>query len=107
VLRERGSRALRTVDAGWIVNCSGPATDYGRVADPLVRSLFKAGLARPGPSSMGLDVDDDYRLVDSSGSASPSLSCIGPPIRGVLWETTAVPDIRRQCKALAERLAAA
>jgi uncharacterized NAD(P)/FAD-binding protein YdhS len=107
VLRERGRRTLRTVEAGWIVNCSGPAADYSRVADPLIRSLFKAGLARPGPSSIGLDVDGEYRLLDAAGTPSPRLSCIGPPIRGVLWETTAVPDIRRQCKVLAERLAAA
>ena len=107
VLRERGRGALWTVDAGWIVNCSGPAGDYRRAGDPLVRALFKAGLARPGPSTIGLDVDDAYRILDASGAPSPRLSCIGPPIRGVLWETTAVPDIRRQCRILAERLAAA
>lgn len=106
VLRRRGERHLQTVDAGWIVNCSGPALDYKRIVDPLLRSLFKAGLVRPGPLSLGLDVTDDYRLIDAAGRASPRLFALGPPLRGVLWETTAVPDIRRQCSALAELIAA-
>ncbi|MBI2740831.1 MAG: FAD/NAD(P)-binding protein [Rhodospirillales bacterium] len=103
-IRERGSRLVRRIDAGWIVNCSGPALDYERVGDPLMRSMFKAGRVRHGPLLLGLDVDDHYRLIDAAGVASPRLFAIGPPLRGVLWETTAVPDIRRQCAVLAEMI---
>lgn len=103
-VRERGGKAVHRIDAGWIVNCSGPALDYEHVADPLMRSLFKSGLVRPGPLSLGLDVDDDYRVIDAAGVPSARLFALGPPLRGVLWETTAVPDIRRQCAALADAL---
>ncbi len=89
-----------------MINCSGPALDYSRIDDPLLVSLFADGLVRPGPLRLGLDVDDDYRLIDRMGIASPQLFALGPMIRGVLWETTAVPDIRRQCDALAKFLAA-
>ncbi len=104
-IRERGKKAVRAIDAGWIVNCSGPALDYEGAGDPLLRSLFKAGKVRAGPLSLGLDADDEFRLIDAIGQASPRLFAIGPPLRGVLWETTAVPDIRRQCVALAEIMA--
>jgi uncharacterized NAD(P)/FAD-binding protein YdhS len=106
-VRERGRelRTKRRIEAGWIVNCSGPAVDYTRTADPLMRGLLDGGQARPGPATLGLDVDADYRLIDAAGHAQPHLSAIGPPIRGALWETTAVPEIRGQCAAVAERLA--
>jgi uncharacterized NAD(P)/FAD-binding protein YdhS len=32
---------------------------------------------------------------------------LGPPRRGVLWETTAVPEIRQQAEALANRIGSA
>lgn len=103
-IRERASTVVRGIDAGWIINCSGPALDYESVGDPLMRSMFKAGRARRGPLALGLDVDDRYRLIDAAGVPSPRLFAIGPPLRGVLWETTAVPDIRRQCAMLAETI---
>lgn len=104
LVRERGSRAVLRIDGGWIVNCSGPALDYRRIGDPLLRSLFKAGQVRAGPLSLGFDVDDQCRLIDAAGVASQRLFAIGPPLRGVLWETTAVPDIRRQCARLSETI---
>lgn len=92
------------LEGDWLVNCSGPQLDYKRIDDPLIRTMFDAGLAKPDPLSLGLDVSDDYRLIDRDGRSSDVLFALGPPIRGGLWETTAVPDIRKQCAALAIQL---
>jgi uncharacterized NAD(P)/FAD-binding protein YdhS len=102
-LRCRGE-TRQPLEGDWLVNCSGPQLDYERIDDPLVRTMFDSGLAKPDPLSLGLDVSDDYRLVDRDGRSSDVLFALGPPIRGSLWETTAVPDIRKQCAALAIQL---
>ena len=39
-----------------------------------------------------------------SGQVVPGLYVVGPPRKGTLWETTAVPEIRGQAAALAQRL---
>jgi uncharacterized NAD(P)/FAD-binding protein YdhS len=39
-----------------------------------------------------------------SGRPSDTLFTLGPPLRGQLYETTAVPEIRDQAAALARRL---
>jgi len=88
----------------WVVNCTGPDFDLGRADSPLVRSLLARRSARPGPLGLGLDVTADGALVDDAGRASPAISLVGPLRRGVEWETTAIPDIRRQVEALAPRL---
>jgi len=100
----RGEKAVRCIEGTWLVNCSGPQLDYDRIRDPLIRSLFDGGLARPDSLSLGLDLGENYRLIDRSGVASEVLFALGPPIRGNLWETTAVPDIRKQCEAVARHL---
>ena len=104
VVKARGNEAVRRIEGTWLVNCSGPQLDYDRISDPLIRSLFDAGLARPDALSLGLDLGDDYRLMSRDGVASDVLFALGPPIRGNLWETTAVPDIRKQCEAVARHL---
>ncbi len=106
-VRARGDKTekpVHRIEGTWLVNCSGPQLDYDRISDPLIRSLFDAGLARPDSLSLGLDLGDDYRLVSRDGVASDVLFALGPPIRGNLWETTAVPDIRKQCEAVARHL---
>ena len=73
--------------------------------DPLVRSLFARGLAQAGPFGFGLDATPDYRVVGPRSSGR--LWALGPLLRGVLWECTAVPDIRNEAVDLARAVAVA
>lgn len=100
--RDRGPDQRLTAD--WMINCSGPESDYKRISHPLVRSLFDGGLARPDPLSLGLEVTRDFAVVERDGAASTWLFALGPPTKGAFWESTAVPDIRKQCARFAERL---
>lgn len=100
-IRDRGADIVRQAEFDWLVNCSGPELDYRLNRDPLVNSLFASGLARPDELNLGLQVSQDYRLIGREGVPAARLFALGPPIRGALWETTAVPDIRKQCEALA------
>ena len=102
--REDGHRQNMVAD--WIVNCSGPETDYSRIRHPLIQSLLASGQARPDKLALGLDLTDGFQLIGKTGLPTPNLYALGPPARGLLWESTAVPDIRKQCAHFAESLAA-
>ena len=84
-----------------VINCTGPTGDVLASTDALLKDLLRRGLARPDPLRLGLDVDDDNRVRDLSGVASPTLLAVGPATRGAFWEITAVPDIRGQAAAVA------
>ncbi|HEY7271398.1 MAG TPA: FAD/NAD(P)-binding protein [Actinoplanes sp.] len=86
-----------------VVNCAGPGR-LPAAAPTVVRDLLDAGVARIGPHRLGLDVDAAGRLVGADGSVQPGLWVLGPLRRGVLWETTAVPEIRAQARGLAAGL---
>lgn len=104
--RPRRACEIERLAAQRVVNCSGPNCDYGRIAEPLIRTLLGRGLARPDALQLGLDVTPDCALRDAEGRASDRLFAVGPVTRGTFWEITSVPDIRRQCEALAAHLAA-
>ncbi|MEU7999961.1 FAD/NAD(P)-binding protein [Catellatospora sp. NPDC049111] len=101
-LRERHGGAITAPTFAAVVNCTGP----GRIveSDPLVRALVAEGMARPGPYRLGLDTDPHGALLRRDGSPHPALWTLGPTRRGVLWETTAAPEIRAQARALAVAL---
>lgn len=87
-----------------VINCTGPASDYGRLDSPLVQSLIKQGLLKPDALSLGIDATVHGALLDKPGKPSDILFTLGPPLKGILWESTAVPELGQQAKQLANEL---
>jgi uncharacterized NAD(P)/FAD-binding protein YdhS len=95
-----------TLAVARVINATGPSVDYRTWDDPLVRALFDRGWIRPGPLGFGLDATTEGAILDRDGRASTILTTLGPTLRGSLWETTAVPEIRAQAARLAMRILA-
>ncbi|NMN05359.1 MULTISPECIES: FAD-dependent oxidoreductase [unclassified Novosphingobium] len=87
-----------------VVVCTGPGGDPTQSRDPLLRTLLAAGLARPCPLRLGLDVDGHWRLRDGAGRSALPIHAMGALSKGLNWEMVAVPDIRLQAQRLAEYL---
>jgi len=104
VWRPRGAARDSSLRAGRLVTCTGPLADPARSTDRLTADLLGAGLARPDPLRLGLDVDERCRLIGRDGAANERLYALGPPTRGRFWEIVAVPDIRDQAARLAAEL---
>jgi uncharacterized NAD(P)/FAD-binding protein YdhS len=97
--------AQQLPDVSRIINCSGPACDFDRIKNPLIERMLRRGQARPDPLRLGLDVTLQGALRTREGTISRRLFAIGPLTKGLFWEMTAVPDIRRQCELLAAHVA--
>jgi uncharacterized NAD(P)/FAD-binding protein YdhS len=93
-----------TLFADAVVNCTGPMTDVSRSSDPLLSALVGRGVVTPDPLRLGVACTPHGEVLDVSGQPVPGLYVVGPPRKGTLWETTAVPEIRGQAAALAQRL---
>lgn len=103
--RPRGSGADQAIRAGHVIDCTGPGHDPARAEDALTRQLLQSGRARPAPLGLGLDVDDQGRVIGADGQPS-GLYMLGPPALSAFWETVAVPDIRLRIEQVAGQLTA-
>lgn len=103
-LRYRGEHAVTQVSGAALINSSGIEYDWRRVARPLPQQLLKRGLIQPGPLALGIAADASGAVVDAQGQVSQRLFAMGPPLRGMWWESTAVTDVALQAKALASKL---
>lgn len=103
-IRPRGEAETRVVQGAALINSSGIEYDWRRVARPLPQQLLARGLVRPGPLALGIAAAVDGAVLDAEGRVSPRLFAMGPPLRGMWWESTAVTDVASQAKALAARL---
>lgn len=104
-LRRRGEEQTCVVSGAALINSSGIEYDWRRVARPLPQQLLARGLVQPGPLALGIAAQVDGAVLGADGQASSRLFAMGPPLRGMWWESTAVTDVASQAKALAARLA--
>jgi uncharacterized NAD(P)/FAD-binding protein YdhS len=104
-LRRRGEAQSCVVHGAALINSSGIEYDWRRVARPLPRQLLARGLIQPGNLALGIGAQVDGAVLDANGQAASRLFAMGPPLRGLWWESTAVTDVASQAKALAARLA--
>jgi uncharacterized NAD(P)/FAD-binding protein YdhS len=99
---EDGERT--TLDGGLVVNCTGPRAGFSSGPGPLFERLLGRGLVRADGLDMGIEVDADFAAVGRDGRRSAFLYALGPLLRGSLWETTAVPELRGQAMRVAQLL---
>jgi uncharacterized NAD(P)/FAD-binding protein YdhS len=96
----------RELRVGLLVNCTGPAESLREARSGLFRRLFERGLVRPDELDMGIEVAPNFAVVDGRGEPSSTLFALGPLLKGTLWETTAVPELRSQAHLVAQALLA-
>ena len=106
-IRRRGEADTCVVRGAALINSSGIEYDWRRVARPLPQQLLARGLIRPGPLALGIAAAVDGAVLDAEGHIARRLFAMGPPLRGMWWESTAVTDVALQAKALAARLVVA
>ena len=96
-----------SLTADLVINGTGPQTRFSATRSPLLRALLKRGLAQTDASDMGLKIAADFTVIQKDEQPSPNLLALGPLLRGTLWETIAVPELRGQALRVAQTLLAA
>lgn len=86
----------QTIEGGIVINCTGPNAGFSNTKVPLFQNLLQRGLIRSDELDMGIDVGPDFRVTNRNGLNSDFLFAVGPLMKGTLWETTAVPELRGQ-----------
>lgn len=96
----------RELIVGAVVNCTGPAEGPAASSPALYGNLLGRGLVSPDEVGLGVRATPDFAAVERDGARSKWLTVLGPPLKGVLWETTAVPELRAQAFRVAEGIVA-
>ena len=92
-----------TDDADLIIQTTGLNTDIRHSEHRLISQLLTNAHIAADPLGLGALADRDGRLQHGEHHW-PNLFAIGSLLRGTLWESTAMPEIRQQARHLANLL---
>jgi len=87
-----------------VINCTGPNSNFSLSGQTFIQTLIGAGVARPDPVGLGIEVDAHDRVHGREGEVQHSLFAMGALCRGRRWEITAMPEIRQQAAQMARSL---
>ncbi len=91
-----GPSVVQSVDL--LFNCTGPTSNVRSWPSPLIQNLLAAGTIETDSYDRGINCDSD-------GKVQEGLYVLGHPRRGMLWESTAVPELRVQSSNLSRVIA--
>ena len=105
-IKRRKSQQEETIKVARVINCTGPQTDILKFDSLLFQNIIRKGYIFPDEMKLGVEANPDGRILQKDGKPSSQLFTLGTLLKGKLWESTAVPELRMQTKKLAELLLA-
>ncbi len=94
-----GAENQLSIDA--IINSIGSQSNFRKLDAPLLVNLLASGTINTDSLRLGLDALPDGRTLNKIGSISQKIFTLGTALKGILWESTAMPEIRVQANRLA------
>jgi uncharacterized NAD(P)/FAD-binding protein YdhS len=104
--RPRGKRVQEEFEVCQIVNCTGPQLDCRKLDDILVRNLLARGLIIPDRLHIGLVTTSNYLVLNTNNQPTQGLYALGSLLKGRLYESVAVPELRLQTADIANIIGA-
>jgi len=99
------TRQIQEIIVSRVINCTGPESDIMRLEKNFLKNCVVKGIACQDSLKLGINADPaTLRVIDRDGQTHPHLFTIGSNLRGILWETTAVNEIRQQAEVLAQTI---
>jgi len=100
----KGTDKQEILQVQRVINCTGPQPDISKFDSKLYSNLLTKKMIRPDDMKLGIDASAEGRIIDGTGKESKDLFTLGSLLKGKLWESTAVPELRKQAAQVAELL---
>src|SRR5690606_10888784 len=80
-----------------IINCTGPETDLMNLDKSFLKNCLLKGNLTQDKLKLGIKTDtESFQIINSEGKPHTNLFTIGSNLKGELWESTAVNELRGQ-----------
>ncbi len=107
ILNNKKTKKEETITVERVINCTGPESSIKKSNNTLLQNMWKRGIATTDALELGINADvESFRIIDKYGDKLPNIYTLGANLRGMLWESSAVPELRVQVEKLAQKLIA-
>ena len=88
-----------------VINCTGPETDLMKVENSFLKNCLLNGTIVQDELKLGILADPlTFEIYDELHQKQKKIHAIGSLLKGVLWESTAVNELRQQAELISKEL---
>ena len=104
---DKKEKKLKEIKVSRVINCTGPETDLMNLQNHFLKKCLIKGILKQDKLKLGIQTDiDTFQIIKFDGVTHSNLYTLGSNLKGELWESTAVNEIRDQAERLAQQLIA-
>ncbi len=101
--RSKENKDIQTIYVGRIINCTGPETVLENLNDSFLKNCFLNGLLTQDSLKLGIKTDlETFETINSKNQLNENVFTLGPNLKGELWESIAIPELKIQAKKLSD-----
>jgi len=102
---DKKENGIKAINVSRIINCTGPETDLTNLDKSFLKNCLLKGILTQDKLRIGIKADtESFQIINSNGKPHTNLYTIGSNLKGELWESTAVNELRGQAEKLAKKL---
>lgn len=102
---DKKENTIKTIKVSRIINCTGPETDLMNLDENFLKNCLLKGILTQDKLKLGIKTNTkSFQIMSPEGKLHPNLFTLGSTLKGELWESTAVNELSKQAKELAENL---
>ena len=104
---DKKSRSIQHIEVARIINCTGPESDLSNLDKHFLKNCLQKGILIQDNLKLGIKADTDtYQVLDAKLQKHPNLYTLGGNLKGELWESVAINELRAQADKVAKQLIA-
>lgn len=103
--RDKKTKQTKSIVVGRIINCTGPETNLENLGDSFLNRLLEKGVLTQDSLKLGIKTNlETFQVIDVKGREVDNFYTAGSNLKGELWESTAVNELRGQAISLADEI---
>lgn len=102
---DKKTQSQKKFDVSRVINCTGPENDISKVSIGFFQGCLQSGIIKQDPLHLGIEATwPNLQVMSANGVEQQGLFAIGNLLRGLLWESTAVGELRLQAEMIAKTI---
>jgi uncharacterized NAD(P)/FAD-binding protein YdhS len=100
---DKKEKEKKQFEVSRIINCTGPESNFSLLENSFLKNCVLKGILKQDSLKLGIITDTDtYQILDRNDNRHMNLYTMGSNLKGELWESTAVSELRLQAQKLAQ-----
>ncbi len=95
----------KLIEVSRVINCTGPETAIMNLEDHFLKRCLLKGVIKQDKLALGIVTHTEtFQVINADGKIHKHLFTLGSNLKGELWESTAINELRTQAEQLAINL---